>query len=190
MKIILGSKSHWRKRMLEEMGFEVQPMASDIDEKKIRHENPEHLALRLANAKADALLPQIHETALLVTLDSLAVWKGEIREKPESEHEARQFLKDYSEYPVLSVTGVVVVNTETGARKEGIDLARTFFKPLSDEAVDALIADGCVFGCAGGFCVQHPLFEPWVDHIEGEKESVAGLPVTLTKRLIAEMNQI
>lgn len=188
MKIILGSKSPWRKRMLEEQGFEVVTMSADLDEKSIRSTDPRELPLLLARAKADALLPQITDEALLLTFDSIAVWKEEIREKPESEIEARQFLKDYMEHPVQSFTAAVVTNTKTQERRDGVDEAFTHFKRMTQEEVDAIIADGCVYGCAGGFCVQHPLFQACVDHIDGEKESVAGFPLALTKRLISAMS--
>ena len=41
-----------------------------------RSEDPGALTLALAHAKADALLPQIHEPALLITSDQVVVWQG------------------------------------------------------------------------------------------------------------------
>jgi septum formation protein len=173
--------------MLESMGYVVEVMSCDIDEKAVRRDEPNELALALAHAKADAIVPNVTGPAILITYDSVAIWGGTVREKPESEAEARQFLADYQVQPVQSASAVVVTDIGIGKRIDGVDNAETHFKAIPPEAVDGLIADGCVFGCAGGFCVQHPLFEPWIEKIVGEKESVAGLPITLTKRLLSEI---
>jgi predicted house-cleaning NTP pyrophosphatase (Maf/HAM1 superfamily) len=56
-------------------------MHSDIDEKKIRHKDPRKLALAIAYAKADSLLPQITEPAVLITTDQAVVCNNKIIEK-------------------------------------------------------------------------------------------------------------
>ncbi|KAL0432417.1 UNVERIFIED_CONTAM: 7-methyl-GTP pyrophosphatase [Sesamum latifolium] len=50
-KIILGSSSVARKKILADMGFEFTTMSADIDEKAIRKEKPEDLVMALAEAK-------------------------------------------------------------------------------------------------------------------------------------------
>lgn len=187
MRIILGSQSPWRKRILEEMGYEVEVMPADIDEKQHRFDNPDELTLRLAREKAKAIAPQIEGEALLVTSDTVGVWNGEIREKPVDEAQARQFLHDYQEEPVDVVCAVIVTNTKTGETREGVEHARVHFNTIPEEALDALIADGTLFGCAAGFCIQHPLFGDVIARVDGETECVAGMPHALTRRLLDEM---
>ncbi|XP_024022190.1 maf-like protein DDB_G0281937 isoform X1 [Morus notabilis] len=63
-KIILGSSSVARRKILAEMGYDFTIMTADIDEKSIRKEKPEDLVMALADAKADAILSKIR------TLDS------------------------------------------------------------------------------------------------------------------------
>ncbi|XP_057975703.1 uncharacterized protein LOC131163025 isoform X1 [Malania oleifera] len=63
-KIILGSSSIARRKILAEMGYEFTIMTADIDEKCIRKEKPEELVMALAEAKADAI------TAKLQTIDN------------------------------------------------------------------------------------------------------------------------
>ena len=93
MKIILGSKSKGRKRMLEEMGIEFEVMVADINEKAIRFDDPKELVLALARAKAEVLKQKIPEPTILITSDQVVVWEGKIREKPENEKEARFFAR-------------------------------------------------------------------------------------------------
>lgn len=185
MKIILGSQSLGRQRILDRMGYRFEVMPSNIDEKSIRHDDPKVLTMTLAHAKADVLLPRIMEPSILITSDQVVSWNGTIREKPIHIDEARAFLKSYTEYPAETITAVVTVNTETRKRFEGLDVAKVWFREIPENIIDQVIADGFVFRQAGGFSIEHPLLKNYVAQVEGEIESVIGLPKDLTERLIA-----
>ncbi|MED6224722.1 hypothetical protein PIB30_086825, partial [Stylosanthes scabra] len=124
-KIILGSSSVARRKILSEMGYEFTKMSADIDEKSIRKETPEDLVMALAEAKAEAILQKLPvddylkdaEPTLLITCDQVVVYHGVVREKPSSKEEARQFLKDYSGGHAATVSSVLVTNLKTGFRK-------------------------------------------------------------------------
>ncbi|KAL6504699.1 hypothetical protein OROHE_023457 [Orobanche hederae] len=58
-KIILGSSSVARRKILNDMGFEFTIMSADIDEKAIRKEKSEDLVMALAEAKADAIVGKL-----------------------------------------------------------------------------------------------------------------------------------
>ncbi|KAH7689835.1 Nucleoside triphosphate pyrophosphatase Maf-like protein [Dioscorea alata] len=141
-KIILGSSSIARKKILAEMGYKFEVMTADIDEKSIRRESPEELVTVLAEAKADAIISRLNikdykekdaETTLLITSDIVAVYEGTIREKPTSEEEARQFLRSYSQGHVSTVGSVLVTNLKTGIKHGGIDKAEVSSLPWFDE---------------------------------------------------------
>ena len=116
MNVILGSASRSRKCVLNRAGYNFRVMTADIDEKAIRFNDPKKLVLTLANAKADALLPKINEPAILITADQVVFCNAKIREKPESENEARAFLESYAQYPAECVNGVAITNTQTKKR--------------------------------------------------------------------------
>ncbi|CAA0832889.1 Maf-like protein [Striga hermonthica] len=61
-KVILGSSSVARRKILADMGFEFTTMSADIDEKAIRKEKPEDLVMTLAEAKADAIVGKLRNT--------------------------------------------------------------------------------------------------------------------------------
>lgn len=63
-KIVLGSSSIARRKILAEMGYEFTIMSADIDEKGIRHEKPEELVMALAEAKADAIMSKLQTTEI------------------------------------------------------------------------------------------------------------------------------
>ncbi len=69
---------------MESMGYDFEVMASDIDEKKIRFDDPKKMTLALAVAKAENLLAKIKEPAILITTDLVVICSNKIREKPEN----------------------------------------------------------------------------------------------------------
>src|SRR5262249_56962971 len=129
MHIILGSQSLGRRELLSAMGYVFAVMPAHIDERAIRSADPGALTLALAHAKADALLPQIHEPALLITADQVVVWRGTIREKPAHAEEARAFLRGYAEGQAETVTAVGVTHTATGGRRRGGGRATGWLRP-------------------------------------------------------------
>lgn len=53
--------------------------------------------------------------------------------------------------------------------------------------VTALLAKGDVFHCCGGFLIDDPLLEPYLDRREGDADSIMGLPMVLTKSLFHQL---
>ena len=52
--------------------------------------------------------------------------------------------------------------------------------------IEDFIKNGEPLTRAGGFGVQHPIMEPYVEKIEGDKGSITGMPLQLLKKLLAE----
>lgn len=189
MKLILGSQSSTRKRLLAKMGYAFESMSPDVDEKTIRHKDPATLTLALARAKADALVAQVREPALLLTADTVGECGGEIFEKPADEQEFRSFFKAYETKPLRGVTAEVVVNTQTGKRVEGVVDASVWFHSVPEEVLARMLEIGDVFGYAAGFTMSDPLLQEYIARVEGEREILEGLPVALTLQLLREAEE-
>ena len=190
MRIILGSESKGRQKVLREMGFNFDVMSADIDEKAIRHDNPVEFTLALARAKAQALIAVIIEPALLITSDQIKIYGGKIREKPVDKIQADRFLKSYhSEHPIKTITSVVVTNTRLGIQAEGTDTAKIWFYKICGQVVDEYIKSGDAFLYAGAFNHEHSLLSPYVAAIDGERESILGLPRQLTVELMERVQK-
>ncbi|XP_070683165.1 uncharacterized protein [Malus domestica] len=194
-KIILGSASIARRKILAEMGYEFTVVTADIDEKSIRTEKPEELVLVLAKAKADAIISKLQsinnqekdaEPTIVIAADTVVVYEGVIREKPSSKEEARQFLKDYSGGHAATVGSVHVTNLKTGFSKGEWDRVEIYFHKIPDEVIEKLIEEGIVLKVAGGLIIEHPLILPYVKEVVGTTDSVMGLPIDLTRTLLKE----
>ncbi|MCR4261084.1 MAG: Maf family protein [Candidatus Colwellbacteria bacterium] len=189
MRIILGTASKQRRQVFEEMGYkDFEILTADIDEKAIRLDNPQELTIALAKAKATALTKRIEEPAILITADQVISWNGTIREKPENEKEAREFLRTYYLAPAMIVNGVVVTNTATGKQVLGNDSTKVIFAEIPKDAINRILAESSVLEWAGGFAIENPLFKPYIEDIEGVAGSSRGLPEALTKKLIEEVS--
>lgn len=187
MKIILGSQSDGRRKILESMGCQFEVMNPSIDEKAIRFDDPIKLTLAIANAKADILLPKIQKPAILITADLVVAWNGKILEKPKDKDEAREFLRGYSIKPPETVVAVVVVDVATGKRREGVDVVKLWFKTIPDDELEKLISSEYVCACAGGFFIEDPTLKKYIDKIDGDVDSVIGLPKKLIGRFLEEI---
>ncbi|XP_009588767.1 uncharacterized protein LOC107800667 isoform X4 [Nicotiana tabacum] len=194
-KLILGSSSTARRKILADMGYQFTTMSADIDEKAIRKEKPEDLVMALAEAKAEAIIPRVSigesegdaEPTLLITCDQVVVYEGMVREKPSSEAEARQFMKDYANGHAATVSSVLVTNLVTGCRRGEWDKVEIYFHDIPDQVIDKLIEEGIVLYAAGGLIIEHPLVLPYIKEVVGSTDSVMGLPKALTERLIKEV---
>jgi len=188
MKLILGSASKWRKQILDKAGIPVELMSPDIDERQFHDNDIKKLVLKIANAKADALIKKIHEPAILITADQMVVCGDEIFGKPNTSLKAKYFIKCYQKNPAYTITAVVVTNTETKKRISGVDVVEIHFHPIPDDVVDQLICHEDLLTCAGGFQIEDEKGElnPYIKSISGDIDSVKGLPVKLLKELIAQ----
>ncbi|XP_027094020.1 uncharacterized protein [Coffea arabica] len=167
-KVILGSSSVARKKILADMGYQFTTMSADIDEKATRKEKPEELVMALAEAK-------------------VVVYEGNIREKPSSKDEARHYIKGYSGGCAATVSSVVITNLKSGIRKGEWDKVEIRFQDIPDQVIDSLIEEGNVLNVAGALIIEHPLILPYVKEVVGATDSVMGLPKALTERLIKEV---
>eukprot|EP01132_Coremiostelium_polycephalum_P000617 gene617-766_t len=184
LNLILGSSSIWRKKVLSDLGYKFTTMSPDIDEKAIRDTDPKKLTLLISRAKAQALIPKVKEDSLLICSDQVIVCNGVIREKPIHPDECREYLRSYEHHPAECVVSVVVINTKTGKSVEGTDIAVQHFKKIPEDKIESLIKQGDVLNCAGGFTVEH--MADVTLRLDGEIETVMGLPKTLTINLMKE----
>ena len=191
--LVLGSSSATRQAiLLRELDLTFTVAKPGIDEKAIRFEDPTELVLALGKAKAAALLEgergaqYRQDGALIITADQVVVCEGQILEKPEDEAEARRFISRYGTSPPSTVGSCVVTDALSGSQWHTVDEAKVVFAPIPAATVDALVAEGDIFYCAGGLMVEHSLVQPHVQRMEGSMDSVMGLCKASVTRLLGE----
>lgn len=194
--LILGTSSKHRHNLFTQHfpDLPFTTLSPNLDEKAITagytdrsSAEPTTLTLALARAKAAALFPSLAPNSLLLTSDQVVSYNGTIREKPETPDICRQYLKSYATHPVVTVTAIVLTDSESGKSVEGVDVAEQSLKLVPDSIIDQLIAKGDVLHCAGGITVEDPLLAPYLAHRKGDLESIMGLPVHLVRQLLTRI---
>lgn len=146
----------------------------------------------IAKAKADAIIKKHQmmdwkEPAILLTFDQIVLYRTNVREKPETRAEAVEFLSSYSNDAVSTVSAVVVTHIPSGIQMSSIDIATVYWKEIPDEVVERVVDRGVTMTSAGGFLVEDEDLNGLVKGIDRPVDSVMGMPVDLTKRLIADV---
>ncbi|MCE9586513.1 Maf family protein [Candidatus Uhrbacteria bacterium] len=190
MDIILGSSSPFRAQVLREAGFTFTVIRPDIDEKLISKGilSPNTLVLKLAHAKAEAILQRRPPAGFLITSDQVVVSDGQILEKPSSPTEARARLVDYWQNPPMTYTAVVVTNTKTRAQAVAVDRACVLFRQISKKAIDGALRRGTIMDCCGAFDIDDPDLKPFIEAINGDRTSVLGMPIATVKLLLGALD--
>lgn len=185
MKIILGSSSPFRRKILEDAGVTFEVLSPDIDEKKIRTTDPLHTPVVLSYAKAMAVAEKIKEPAIIIASDQVIFCDGKILEKPDSVEEIYEWFKLYEKHPVNYVSGVTVFNTETGACLTAQDIVVGEFKEVPREFIDEQIKVGDMLICCGA--ISGKIADEYSVIVQGTHDSMVGLPIELVMEMIEKI---
>ncbi len=184
MRLILGSESKWRRQLFADMGYSFEAVAANIDEGEILDNRPDVLAMLRAIAKSKKLQERFGGPYILLTADQIVTVNGKFRHKPVNFAEAHQFLESAHLHPSVTYSAIVVYNSIRRYLLADVAIAKVFFKPLPAHVIDALVDEGDVMQCAGGFTCESPLISPYIEKMEGEMDSVQGFPKKLVSKLL------
>jgi len=188
--LVLASASPARLALLRAAGLAPHVMASGIEEEGVEGLTAEDAARTLAERKADAVAARLAATTdpatLVVGCDSMLSIDGEVRGKPASADQARDWWRTQRGRSGTLVTGHAVVDTATGRRACAVARTVVRFGAPSDDELDAYIATGEPLAVAGA-CTIDGYGAPFVDGIDGDHGTVLGLSMPLLRRLLGEL---
>ena len=181
--LVLASASPRRLELLRQVGLMpdcVDP--ADIDETPHRGELPPAHAIRLAQEKAQAVIPR-HPGAYVLAADTVIACGRRILPKTEDEATARSCLK------LLSgrrhrIHGAIAVGSPDGRLVSRRVDSQVAFKRLSETEIGAYLRAGEWQGKAGGYAIQG-LAAALIRWISGSYSNVVGLPLFETTQLLA-----
>jgi septum formation protein len=184
MKLILASKSPFRRKALELLGLKYEVMPSDFDEKSLRDADPEKLSVKLAEAKAMEIGKR-EKAAIIVASDYFVVFNGRIYEKPTGIEEAKGMLRDFSGQRIDNVCSICVYNSKTGKVLSGVEHCYMQFRQLSGHEIEDYVSRYPVTTFAGAFDTDGSI--RFSERIEGEPCFTFGLPVSRLILMLREM---
>ena len=183
-RIILASGSPRRKELLSKLYDRFEIITSDVDESLpegvLPIEGVEILSVRKGKAVADNLTPD----SLVISSDTLVEIDNIPLGKPTSDDDAYRMLAMLSGRYHNVHTGVAV--HYNGRVVSGVATARVKFYELSDKEIWDYIHTGECSDKAGSYAIQG-IGGRLVEGYEGGFDTIMGLSVELTEKLIKEI---
>ena len=182
--IILGSNSSRRKEILERMNIKVEVRASNIDENITSDINIIEIPVVLARKKSKSLNKKLKEKEILITADTVVIYKGKIITKPKDSIDAKKILEKLSNNTHQVITGVCIRNQNKEHTFSNI--TEVTFNKLNDNDIDYYIKQFKPFDKAGSYGIQEWIGLIGVKTIKGSYTNVVGLP---SSQVYQELNK-
>jgi septum formation protein len=182
MGLVLASTSPRRIQLVETMGLEFTTIDPQVNEAVIVTPDPEATSMARAEAKALAGA-SMRPDDVVVAADTVVVLEGRILDKAVDGDEVRKMLGLLSGKEHHVITSIAVCFPGIGDALVRTDVAAVTFKELDDAAVEWYVGTGEGVGKAGGYAVQG-MGGMLVETLEGDKDTVIGLPTTLLSSIL------
>ena len=183
VQLILASASPRRQALLKQVGIAFRQQVAEIDETPLENEAAEDYVVRLALEKARAVRQHSVTDGLPVLgADTAVVIDGRLLGKPESLAHARQMLQLLSGREHRVMSAVALVRSREAVQ---ISVSRVWFRPLSENEIDAYWRTGEPQDKAGAYAIQG-VGAIFIERLEGSYTGVMGLPLYETGRLLQD----
>lgn len=150
LQLILGSSSPFRAEILNKLCLPFIQLSPDIDESAVSGEQPEQLVKRLSEQKAYKIA-ESHPNALIIGSDQVAVLEGDVLGKPGDHANAVKQLSAASGKTVTFLTGLALLNSQTGHMQSLVETFEVEFKILSASQITFYLHQEQPYQCAGSF---------------------------------------
>ena len=181
--LVLASTSRYRRELLERLGVHFEVARPDVDEAALPGESSRELAVRLAQAKAQAVASQRGDGAWALGSDQVADVEGQALGKPGGRAAAIEQLRAMSGRVVRFHTALCLAHAD-GRLHADCDLTEVHVRHLSDAEIERYVDAEQPFDCAGSFKSEGlgiSLFER-IDN--RDPTALIGLPLIATCRLL------
>ena len=189
--IILASNSPRRLQLLSLGGWKFQIWPASIDESRLPGEAPEQYGLRVAEAKARAVIASdgsaFPANGLVLAADTIVIDGDELLGKPAGQADAGRMLRQLRGKPHRVCTALVLISVDNGRVVRDLCMTRVPMRNYSDEEISAYVASGDPLDKAGAYAIQHLGFHP-VNNLMGCYASVMGLPLCHLVRALRQFD--
>lgn len=174
-QVVLASKSPRRKQLMEGLAIHFTVRTLEVDESFDPALQRQDIPLYLARKKALAFREHMASNELIITADTVVWVNDHVLNKPESETEALEMLRELSGNVHHVYTGVSLLTQEK--QHTFFDETRVFFRDLSEEEMLFYVRHYQPYDKAGAYGAQEFIGYVGIDRLEGSYFNVMGLPV-------------
>jgi septum formation protein len=183
MHLYLASRSPQRLHLLQQAGYEVSVVATDVDEPALGlFPSAESYVLCTACLKASAARRHVPE-GVIVAADTLAVVAAAPLGKPGDRADAGRMLRTLSGSVHEVLTGLCLCRVPDGVYLAAVETTRLRMRHLTDAEIEAYLDSGCWKDKAGAYAIQQPT-DPFIAQRDGSLSNVIGLPLERLEELI------
>lgn len=193
-RLVLGSRSPRRAALLADAGFafrQVDPPYADPSDPATHADapaDPAELALDLATRKAHSLAPLLAAEELGLTADTLCVDAvGSLVGTPTHHDQAAAMLSAFANAHHRVITAVALVRPDGTIVDRFADAATVAIGELPVEKIAAYVATDAWRGKAGGYHLAERLEAGWPITVEGDPDTVIGLPLAALASRLGEL---
>ena len=194
-RLVLGSASPGRLKVLRQAGVDPLVIVSGVDEDRLTttlgsDASPGDVVCALAQAKAERVTGELDNAVaadcVVIGCDSMLYIDGRLCGKPQSVADARQLWQSIAGRAGQLYTGHCVIrllNREIVHREAQTSITTVHFGTPSADDLEAYLASGESLGVAGGFTLDG-LGGWFIDGVDGDPSAVVGLGLPLTRSLL------
>jgi MAF protein len=174
--LVLASSSPYRRELLERLRLPFTWSAPAIDESRHMGESAEALVRRLAEGKARALSPN-HPQHLIIGSDQVAVLGDQVLGKPHTFERAREQLLAASGKSVTFLTGLALLDSQSGDCQVDCIPFTVHFRDLSEAQITRYLQAEQPYDCAGSFKAEGLGVSLFRSTEGSDTNSLIGLPL-------------
>ncbi len=174
--LVLASSSPYRRELLERLRLPFTWSAPAIDESRHMGESAEALVRRLAEEKARALSPN-HPQHLIIGSDQVAVLGDQVLGKPHTFERAREQLLAASGKSVTFLTGLALLDSQSGDCQVDCIPFTVHFRDLSEAQITRYLQAEQPYDCAGSFKAEGLGVSLFRSTEGSDANSLIGLPL-------------
>jgi len=190
-KIILATTSPYRRIAFRSLGVDFQAEGSNVGESKIERDDPEELVRVLSKMKAMAVAEN-NRDSIVIGMDSIGFFNGQILEKPKSREEAFQRLKSLSGNNYQFCTGIFMIDTASKREISRVVKTKVFVRELSEAEINKYLnEDSCFNTHALGYNPLEYFSSTFNERIEGSyNNAIRGIPLEEVVKMLHEIGYI
>ncbi|WP_293306577.1 nucleoside triphosphate pyrophosphatase [Mycolicibacterium sp.] len=193
-RVVLGSASSGRLRVLRSAGIDPLVLVSGVDEDALMASlgdaEPAAVVTALAEAKAEAVArdldPAVTADCAVIGCDSMLYVNGVLSGKPGTPEQTRRQWNSMAGRSGELFTGHCVIRMldgETVATETAAAVTTVRFGTPTEAELEDYIATGEPLGVAGAFTIDG-LGGWFIDGVDGDPSNVVGLGLSLTRGLL------
>lgn len=184
--LYLASTSKYRQQLLAKLTTRFHTVRPEVDETALADESAEQLVRRLAIAKAQAVAAGL-SSGLVIGSDQVALYNNDIIGKPHTAKNALAQLRRFSGNTVTFLTGLALVNAQSGNIQVIVESFNVSFRSLTDAEIMAYIDKEQPLDCAGSFKSEGLGISLFSKLSGDDPNSLIGLPlIQLNQMLLNE----